>query len=820
MGSGNVGIGFTSPDRNFQVAADLSPSVTVGTILGANGSQFDITGSTGSNLTKKLAFGLDTTNNYGYIQTGNNQGVGSTPPLALILQPAGGNVGIGFTSPNSPLYIQANSNRNGPLATIQSVGQFGGGGGFDKGLLIDLSNAATSFSTALHVKANSTELFSVNTDGNIGIGNSVPSQKLEINSDTSNPFVVTSGGNVGIGFTSPRASGITGTVVDISGGSNRGILTLGPNVTTQSASNPVGSLLFLNGSNRTAQIDATTGNSNLNGRLLFYTNNASGVQERMRIDEAGNVGIGFTSPAANLDIENCAATCLLVGNGTGKIDVGTVDPPYQINGTKYATYDPAMTGVKEETTGNVKLAKDSIDPTTPFKYVIDFSNLEEGSDLWLFKNVSDWGQGMNNLIVLLSANNQSAKVWYEKDPVKNTLTILGNCNCEVSYRLTAPRFNWAQYPNKPNVQDGSGFHPNNANDQYVGSGSSSNQITFTQDPLSTFLSNVSMDNDGNLVLPKIKVGSLTVDTSLATTSLSSANGQLAINSDPSYTSITPQTDSSSDTYYDLTGKIASLEERIATLESQVAGISSTTQEATPSASTAEATGSASLTANSTATPSATLATNTKLDLTSPDMLLASDSAKLTSLDVTDDVNIGGKLTAYQTNVQDSLKVFGEAYLGNTTVAGDLTVDGTLSVENGSEINVMGTLYLQKSALAEKLDIFNGKVTVDASGNIKTVGEVAAAAVTTNKLTISNTSVATPSASVSPTIGTATIPAGQTSITISSDQLDSDSKVFVTPNKPVLISVSTKNVTAKTFTVELATPQSADITFDWWIVETK
>jgi hypothetical protein len=41
---------------------------------------------------------------------------------------------------------------------------------------------------------------------------------------------------------------------------------------------------------------------------------------------------------------------LTVGGGTGKIDVGTVDPVYAIGGDKFATYMAGMIGVKEETT--------------------------------------------------------------------------------------------------------------------------------------------------------------------------------------------------------------------------------------------------------------------------------------------------------------------------------------------------------------------------------------------------------------------------------------------------------------------------------------
>ena len=67
---------------------------------------------------------------------------------------------------------------------------------------------------------------------------------------------------------------------------------------------------------------------------------------------------------------------------------------------------------------------------------------------------------------------------------------------------------------------------------------------------------------------------------------------------------------------------------------------------------------------------------------------------------------------------------------------------------------------------------------------------------------------------------AKIPAGQTKITISSEQITEGSKIFITPSKPTPISVSKKDLINKSFTVELATPQLTDINFDWWIIESK
>ena len=42
-----------------------------------------------------------------------------------------------------------------------------------------------------------------------------------------------------------------------------------------------------------------------------------------------------------------------------------------------------MTGIKEETSGTITLDGD---------YVIDFNNLENGSDLWLFSQITDFGK--------------------------------------------------------------------------------------------------------------------------------------------------------------------------------------------------------------------------------------------------------------------------------------------------------------------------------------------------------------------------------------------------------------------------------------------
>ncbi len=163
---------------------------------------------------------------------------------------------------------------------------------------------------------------------------------------------------------------------------------------------------------------------------------------------SGSVGIGV-SPSYKLDVVSGGATTarfgtagtdtVIVGGGSGKLDTGTVDPIFEINGSKYATYLPGMTGIKEETSGVVVL-------DVSHKYILDFSRAEVGSDAWLFYHATDFGKDWGNLAVLLSAG-FDGQVWYVKEPVSGRLILYGSEAGEVSFRLTAPRFDHVSWPN-------------------------------------------------------------------------------------------------------------------------------------------------------------------------------------------------------------------------------------------------------------------------------------------------------------------------------------------------------------------------------------
>jgi hypothetical protein len=136
-----------------------------------------------------------------------------------------------------------------------------------------------------------------------------------------------------------------------------------------------------------------------------------------------------------------------VGGGTGKITAGTYDPAYTIDGAKYATFLPAMTGVKEETTGVV--VTNELVPGVGYRSIIDFGNQPVGSDIWLFTKATDLKTNINNLVVLLNPEG-NARVWYDLDITNFKLAIYSSLPSRISYRLTAPRFDTLQWANTRN----------------------------------------------------------------------------------------------------------------------------------------------------------------------------------------------------------------------------------------------------------------------------------------------------------------------------------------------------------------------------------
>jgi hypothetical protein len=142
-------------------------------------------------------------------------------------------------------------------------------------------------------------------------------------------------GNIGIGTTSPLARLV------VSNGSNEGI-----EFTAGSATVNGGVLQYINRSTLTTRPDMNYYLSSGGGAHKFYTNDA----ERMRIDAAGLVGIGTTSPSTVLD-----ATQASSGYWTGSAWTGTPSA-ITITNTNLGGYDPVLIGRMTDSGGTIKNA--------------------------------------------------------------------------------------------------------------------------------------------------------------------------------------------------------------------------------------------------------------------------------------------------------------------------------------------------------------------------------------------------------------------------------------------------------------------------------
>jgi hypothetical protein len=152
---GNIGINTINPSNKLTVAQDT-------TLNGSDSGQFHIVGVT--NPLSRLALGYDTNSNFAWIQAATS----GTAVRNLSLQPAGGNIGIGTTTPQYPLSLQSNdylgfefgadSNRN----------------------FIQLYNRATLSHKPIEIITGATTGFYQDTSGRIGVGTTNPAEKFQV----------------------------------------------------------------------------------------------------------------------------------------------------------------------------------------------------------------------------------------------------------------------------------------------------------------------------------------------------------------------------------------------------------------------------------------------------------------------------------------------------------------------------------------------------------------------------------------------------------------------------------------------------------------
>ena len=301
--SGNLGIGTTSPTAKLEVSGAGIFRDKLIISADAGNEQFVIQRASDTN--SQLILGYHSSG-YSRIQS-VQQGVGYTP---LVLQGAGGNVGIGTSSPVSLLQVSkdqaadtaitvTNAGTVGSTTTMSFVLQEAGTpqGWFRRyrdGSGLNEIGFNTDLAFSGNVASTKTERMRITSSGNVGIGTSSPTFKLEVN------------GSVHVGNSSVNASGYSNAMEIVN--------------TTGS---PTSLFLYQLGIG-SGHIGFRSNDSNLY-IVNSYTDGSITNPSAITLTGAGNVGIGTSSPGAKLDVNGDALiNGLTVGRGGGNISTNTV----------------------------------------------------------------------------------------------------------------------------------------------------------------------------------------------------------------------------------------------------------------------------------------------------------------------------------------------------------------------------------------------------------------------------------------------------------------------------------------------------------------
>jgi hypothetical protein len=309
--AGNVGIGTTAPDSLLEVNGRVS-------IRGGNELYFgQSTSAIGSWTTRMYASGSTHKFNANEFIF-NNEGYGSTEFMRIT---AAGNVGIGTTSPSVRLQVVGANSAEGQLYVGNTDVSYSAGinfttSGANRGFVgWRHTNSTAPFNlTGIHLfnTDNSNIVFGTNnlvravidTNGNLGVGNTAPASKLDVISS------------------STQIADFRSTVTD--GLSN--IRVVNDQQTTASGTSPAAiELVGKRGSSTHGRhawigaegVDGTTFRTQIKFKVRPEDSpyQWSTLPTQMVIDGNGNVGIGTTIPGSRLQVTATSNSATTVDNG-------------------------------------------------------------------------------------------------------------------------------------------------------------------------------------------------------------------------------------------------------------------------------------------------------------------------------------------------------------------------------------------------------------------------------------------------------------------------------------------------------------------------
>lgn len=812
---GNVGIGITTPTAKLDVVGDASVSASLvfgvagtNTIDVLNGDRLDFQTSPGGDagLSPRLT-----------LLSNGNVGIGTTGPTSL-LQVAGSG-GVYVTTPkdlfrlyntdatatNNTAAMTFLANRSGGIATeIASISA------------ILRNNGATTYTGALTfavagTAAIPTERMRIDASGNVGIGTTVPSGAFDIG-----------GGTFYWANYAPDSCAMLSDYIEGS-----------------------------------KQVKFTSAGCGTGESWLFSNASSANI---LKIESAGNIGVGTTTPTARLDISGSASvsgSLAFTGAGTAHtldyLDGGTLNirrSPGGTAGQSTAMFFSASGNIGIGTTGpiaKVDIVGSQLDGDQILRLGIDrpwcFTQNGTGGGTALGL-VSDCG-GANIKNFYIEGNNVgigttaptskldiagsaslSANLAFTGSSTAHTLDILdgGSLNIRRSPGGVAGQATAMFVGANGNVGIGT-TNPGAQLDLSTDSARKLTTTTWTTGSDARIKTDVQTINNALDVIGRVRPVKyhytpeyLAAHPSITDTDYYSFIAQ-------EYREVFPQSVSEIDGLFYLNSSnmipyaiagIKELDQKLALQEARVSALAALAPSAratTPS----EVLGDSSALAGDVAALGgrveqvAQLAQHTASeaaflkDLMTAPLGLPDDTPSLAqslaALDVADTATISGTLT-----------VLGRTMLADLGVTGHISA-GLLSIDGlaGELSTLAGPLKLQAAGLAG-VEFVGGKLTIDTEGNLHTSGEVKAKTGTFEKLDIPTSDPKTAAA------GKAAIPAEEERVTIETARVTSSSLIFVTATAETDVPLVVERVLpGRSFTVELVRPQPQPVSFNWWVV---